>query len=657
MKKYIIVLFASLYSFAAVAQDFLYGETTRAQLEMKRYDKDTTAHAVVIAEFGKAKLNVTNADEVRLTFEYHVKIKILDSKAFDKGTISISAYNSGEYSTEIDDISGTTTYIDDNGATKRVDLDPEKIYRVKENKNWTNIKFALPGLRNGCVIEYKYRSTSPFWEDLHPWYFQGDIPKIYSEYDVHIPGFWNYNALIRGPLTFTKKTAEVESGCFISHGASSDCSHLNYVMTSIPAFIEEDYMTSPKNFLSALYFELSDFTNPYTGVKKKYSKEWADVDYDLKHEDYFGGQLKRTSLLKTYITPVIATQTTDLDKAKAIYAFIQKNIKWNKNRSRGSHDGISKALENHTGDAGDINLALVTALNAANINTEAVLLSTRDNGVVNKLYPTENDFDYIVAKVNIADKSYFLDATDPLLPFGMLPLKCLNGEGRVMSLNKPSYWLDIKAEQIRKSTFALDLTLGNDGKIKGTYKRYSTGYDAYEQRRAIKKYNSIDEYLDNLVTRWGKTKILKSEIQNIDSLDMPLIESYEIELNGYKDLNNGLAFNPFIFDRIITNPFKMADRTYPVDWGMPSDKRFILTMHLPDGYSVESDPKKTGVALPNNGGRFVTDFQLSDNMFTFSHVIQFNRSIYSSAEYPYLKELYNRIIQSEKAELVFKKKI
>ena len=61
--------------------------------------------------------------------------------------------------------------------------------------------------------------------------------------------------------------------------------------------------------------------------------------------------------------------------------------------------------------------------------------------------------------------------------------------------------------------------------------------------------------------------------------------------------------------------------------------------------------------MPDKGGRFITDFQQSDHMFIFSHITQFNRSIYSAGEYPYLKELFNRIIQSEKAELVFKKKI
>jgi hypothetical protein len=79
-------------------------------------------------------------------------------------------------------------------------------------------------------------------------------------------------------------------------------------------------------------------------------------------------------------------------------------------------------------------------------------------------------------------------------------------------------------------------------------------------------------------------------------------------------------------------------------------------MHLPAQYIVEAPPQIMNVELPNNGGRFLTSYLPGDNSFTFSNEIQFNKSIYSSAEYPYLKELYNKIIQSEKAEMVFKKK-
>ena len=137
-----------------------------------------------------------------------------------------------------------------------------------------------------------------------------------------------------------------------------------------------------------------------------------------------------------------------------------------------SADGLSKAIDAHAGSDADINLSLVNALNAAGLNAEAVLLSTRDNGAINTLYPVINDFDYVVAKVNIGERSYLLDATDPLLPFGMLPFKCLNDKGRVFSLDKPSYWIDLNLPQKEKNTYAFDLTLQSNGKLTGTLTHY-----------------------------------------------------------------------------------------------------------------------------------------------------------------------------------------
>jgi hypothetical protein len=431
---------------------------------------------------------------------------------------------------------------------------------------------------------------------------------------------------------------------------------MTYGMANVPAFIEEDYMTSAKNFLSAIHFDLQEYTNPYTSSKVKVTKDWKDIDYNLKHADFFGSQIKK-DLLKPYIAPVIAGKTDDMAKAVAIYTYVQNAIKWNKIYSRGS-DGVKKALDTHSGDVADINLALVAALKSAGIKAEAVLLSTRENGLINRLYPIESEFNYVIAKANIGDQSYLLDATDPLLPFGMLPLKCINDQGRVMSLDKPSYWIDLVAtNQKKNSTSSLDLTLQPNGKLKGNIVTYSSGYEAYEKRREIKKFNSIDEYVENLDEKLGKVKILKSKIINIDSLDSPLGEQYEVEIDVFDNLNhNKFAFNPVLFDRHVVNPFKLEDRTYPVDWGMPSSDRYILTMHLPDGYSIDSAPQALSIGLPNQGGKFVTDFTGEGKTFTYSNVIQFNKSFYATEEYPYLKELYNKIIASEKADIVFSKK-
>lgn len=652
----IIITLLSL-AYNACAQDFAFGNITQEEIAMTSYAKDPSAHAVVLNEYGDARITMATEDEIRLVYKYHVKIKIFDSEAYKKGTVEVPLYMGKERGEQIEDIEGITVTPDANTGVKREELQRSQIFDVNVNQTHKLIKFAMPGLRNGCIIEYKYTVVTPYFEDFHDWQFQSDIPKIKSEYEVHIPGFWQYNAVKRGELNLDKNVAELERECFTSHGSKADCAHFVYGMNNIPAFVEEDYMTAPRNFISAIYFELFEYTNPYTNIKTKLAKEWKDVDFQLKRDDYFGIQIKKRDQFKDKIAPVIAGKTDELQKAKAIYAFIQKNMKWNEFIAFGS-ENVRKAFENHTGTSGDINLALVTALSSAGINVEAVLISTRGHGVVNKLYPVITEFNYVVAKANIGEKSYLLDATDPLLSFGMLPMRCLNDQGRVMSLDKASYWIDITTPNIQNTTRILDLSLTTDGKLVGKITNYARGYSAYQKRQAIKKFNTVDEFVENMDEKLSRIKIKKFEINGIDSLDGTVSEVYEVEMDGYEGMNHEkLSFNPFIFNQITTNPFKLNSRSYPVDWGMPSEDRFILNMKLPEGYIIENPPQSIAAALPDKGGMFVVAYTELGNSFSLSHVTQFKKSIYVPEEYPYLKELYNKIILSEKSEMVFKKKI
>ncbi|GAA4307563.1 hypothetical protein GCM10023149_01140 [Mucilaginibacter gynuensis] len=659
MKKTVLFsfLFFSLLSICR-AQDFKYGTFSHDDLGMKSYKNDTSAHALVLNEYGNAW--ISSNDMIALEMDYHVKIKIFDSKGFKEGQIELPFYIWEDGDTETyTDIKAVTFYHDENGDVKQAELNPKQVYTTKENKHWGTVKFAMPNVRNGSVIEYSYHLKSFSLNRFKEWAFQSDIPKLSSEYQVSIPAIYNYNISLRGVLKLLegdKYKGKVDKDCFSVAGTKCDCSKLIFGMKDIPALVEEDYMTSPKNYLSAIYFELSDYINLRTGAKVKVSQEWQDVDRQLKLEDAFGGQMKKKNAFKDVLVPVLAGKTDELEKAKAVYAFIQKSFKWNRFIGIYSGDGVRKAFEKHTGSIADINLALVAALSSAGINSEAVILSTRENGVVNRLYPVITEFNYVVAKANIGDKSYLLDASDPMLSFSLLPMKCLNDQGRVLSLDKPSYWTDLNANQNKRSTYALDLTLQENGKLKGSITNYSFGYDAYVKRSAIKKFNTVDEYVENLDERQPKLKILNSEIINLDDFDKPLSEKYEVEIDVYDNLdNNKFLFNPFMLHKITVNPFKLNERTYPVDWGMPSSERVILTVHLPEKYKIESTPELVSVSLPNDGGKFVTSVETGNNQFTFSHVVQFNRGLYSSAEYPYLKELYNKIIVSEKADIVFKK--
>nr|MDQ3393907.1 DUF3857 domain-containing protein [Bacteroidota bacterium] len=341
-----------------------------------------------------------------------------------------------------------------------------------------------------------------------------------------------------------------------------------------------------------------------------------------------------------------------------IYKHIKSRFRWNNYYGKYSDEGIKKALSKNSGNVGDINLSLVAAMNAANINAEPVILSTRDNGWVNKLFPVMSDFNYVVCKIDIGDSFFLLDATDPLLPFGLLPLRCINDQGRVMSNSKPSYWIDLKASQKEVRFYKINLTLEEDGKLKGNMELSYIGYEALEKRKKIKSFSSIDDYFENIEDNMPGMRILNADVKNLDELENTLTEQIEVEIDAFKNLDQErIFFNPFFLNKITENPFKLNERSYPVDWGAPSESFISVEIKFPENFMLQSKPEKVGVGLPGNGGKFLSEVTLDQSVLKMQQRIHFNKSIYDASEYYYLKELYNLIIKSQKFDVEFKKKI
>ncbi|MEO6148525.1 MAG: DUF3857 domain-containing protein [Mucilaginibacter sp.] len=254
MNKILLLLTISFSCTCTVfAQDFSFGAFKLEDMDLKSYKNDTSAHAVVLNEFGNAF--VSTQDGLPIVFEYHVKIKIFDAKGFKQGNIEIPLRSADDSFEKIDDISGVTFYKDDQGNIQKTALDEKNIFTTKDHKYKSTVKFAMPNLRDGCIIEYKYRISSPFRQEFRTWMFQSDIPKVFSYYQAQIPGIYTYNIVLRGALKLLESKEykpTLERECFSYYGTKSDCSALKFAMKDIPAFVEEDHMTSPRNFMSGI---------------------------------------------------------------------------------------------------------------------------------------------------------------------------------------------------------------------------------------------------------------------------------------------------------------------------------------------------------------------------------------------------------------------
>src|SRR5690606_32756737 len=113
---------------------------------------------------------------------------------------------------------------------------------------------------------------------------------------------------------------------FLLNGRRQDCSKLTYIMKDIPAFREESHMLAPKNYKSAINFELMQYYST-NGARQNLTKEWKDVDRELLSDRSFGGQISRENNFKHILPEIYTDGDSDEDKARKIYSYIKKQIK------------------------------------------------------------------------------------------------------------------------------------------------------------------------------------------------------------------------------------------------------------------------------------------------------------------------------------------
>ncbi|HYH55415.1 MAG TPA: hypothetical protein VD772_02320, partial [Anseongella sp.] len=279
------------------------------------------------------------------------------------------------------------------------------------------------------------------------------------------------------------------------------------------------------------------------------------------------------------------------------------------------------------------------------------LLSTRENGQVVDIHPVISDFNYAVAYTLIDGEAYLLDAAEKFLPFGMLPFRCLSDKVRVMDPER-SFWMEVPSNAKFREVSQLKLALDGDAVLKGSYISYKYGYDALSHRQQTGSIRESD-YVSSLENKHDGIRILNYKSRNLDTLENPFIEEYDVEIRSLAGGNGGNIYLPvFLLNKVDKNPFKLKERYYPVNFGAAREMQRLVVIDLPENYKLGSLPEPVGIALPGNGGRFVMTVQDGKGQVTIVSRIHLNKAIYSPQEYHYVKEMFNRIVQAHAATLV-----
>jgi hypothetical protein len=118
-----------------------------------------------------------------------------------------------------------------------------------------------------------------------------------------------------------------------------------------------------------------------------------------------------------------------------------------------------------------------------------------------------------------------------------------------------------------------------------------------------------------------------------------------------------LYLNPMFGEGYKENPFKSAQRLYPVEMPFGIDEIFNLQMEIPQGYEIDEVPKQVIVKF-NEAGDAAFEYRISSagNGISLRSRILVKRTFYLPDEYETLREFFNLIVKKHSEQIVFKKK-
>src|SRR6187399_3682964 len=590
MRKFILSIVLVLLLFNSRAQDkspVKFGKISAEDFKTSVYSIDSNAAAVVIADIGTSSITGNTKGWFSIEFRHFKRVHILKKSSYELADVQIPLYISGRSEEELQGLKAYT-YNLENGKVVETKLDKAGVFQDKLSKNRLVKKFTFPAIKEGSIIEYEYTIHSDFIFNLQPWEFQSSYPRLWSEYNVSIPEFFYYVFLSQGNQYDLSRTTKNKlerfrvvdaSGVGASETYNFNAGVTDYrmVMKNIPALKEESFTSTLDNHIAKIDFQLASYRQPL--APRDIMGNWTDVTKNLLKDEDFGLQLSRDNgWISDELKIAMNGASTDLDKAKNIYQYLQNNFTCTEYNRLYTGQPLKNILKEKKGSEVEINLLLVAMLRKAGLPADPLMLSTKSHGYALSVYPIMDKFNYVVCRTAIGGKTFYLDASRPRLGFDRLSWECYNGHARV--INPEATSVEFSSDSLNeKKTTSLILFSGEKGEISGRMQQVPGYYESYSLRSRIKE-NGVEELFKDIKKDFGvDVDISNSQIDSLEKYDQPLQLNYDVKLNfGNEEI---IYLNPMFGEAYKENPFKSATRTYPVEMPYAFDETFVLRTDVP----------------------------------------------------------------------------
>lgn len=422
---------------------FKFGRVNPEEFATKITGADSAASAVKLFDIGTGYFEVSHISGALVyAFERRVRYKIMNKNGYDLADLEIQLYNNNKGSEEKLVTLNGATYNLNNNVVIVSKMSGDAKFSSRKDKNHVVKKFTLPNVKEGSIIEYSYKTVSDFVFQLDDWYFQSRYPCNYSSFTITIPQYYIYKTSAGGYVNIQQDKPVEVSQVFVipedgQHPVATTVNaqglKIHYYAQHVPAIKDESYITTISDYISKIGFELNTVQFP-GATPKDYNSTWPKIIAEMMEHEHFGGFIKNNAYTGQLLTGILKDEKDPEAQMNLIFNYVKNNVKWN-----GIYNDYSEAsdqkevLEKKSGNSAEINLILLSLLDAAGLESYPVLLSTRNNGT-HPGYPLLSKFNNLIVSVTIDGKQHLLDATDKNNISDLISYQNLNHKGLKLNL-------------------------------------------------------------------------------------------------------------------------------------------------------------------------------------------------------------------------------
>lgn len=536
-------------------------------------------------------------------------------------------------------LTGYDFYIWNNKSFKSQKYPPEKISLTSDDifldDNYGllyGFKAAEMGQR--CRLNYRYQFADAKYFTRE--FFNQGIPIKQHSIAIKVPNWLELEILEEnfGSEWHIKKTVQKDK----------DETTYTYTAENLAAVKREPASLSRPYYLPHLIFTVRS----YTVNQKKYSgfKTIADM-YAWYHLLYKKAENKPDEL-KTLVDGLVKGKTTDEEKIKAIYYWVQDNIRYlafEEGYSGFVPQTVQLVYKNKYGDCKGMANLVTEMLKLAGYDAHFAWIGTRDIPYTRTQVQSMCVDNHAICVLYFNGKTYFVDGTEKYQTFGKNAYRIAGKQ--VLVENGESF----KTETVPPTTIdenyvstSAKLSLDDDvltGHVTLTFNGASRGLFHYI-------YNNIPTDKRKQFTRTlvelGNPNAEATHIKTSDfnNRDIPITIEGDVEIGNHVTLVDNVYYTGIdFFPGTLTSFIPDKERQNPIDMDEVYIDKADVTLQLPANAKAEALPKPLNVAFKNDS--LSANYTLKGNTIVLSKKMQLASPVIYPAEFDAWRDYINKI--------------